>query len=396
MSVLFTPQKIGIMEIRNRFVHSATYECMAADDGQVTDALIKRYTRIAKGGTGLIIPGYLFVMPNGRAALRQTGIHDDGMIEGLKSLVDAVHGKGSRIVFQLMHSGRQTTKEVIGQTPLSPSKGVMDTIYLTRPGEMNENHIRSVIRAFGAAARRAEEAGADGVQVHAAHGYLVNQFLSPFFNKRTDSWGGSPENRFRFLKEIILEIKKNVSDDFPVMVKLNTRDFTPKEGITPDLARTYATWLADLSIDGLEVSCGTICYSMFQMCRGDVPTREMVHTFPWWKKITGKIMFKTLEGKFDLDEGYNVEAAKVIKPVIGDIPLLVVGGLRKVPHMETVIQNGWADFISMSRPFIKQPHIVNRIKEGKAHDVTCVSCNRCLAAVANLMPLQCYEKGFPK
>ena len=394
MSELFTPQKIGTMEIRNRFVHSATYECMATDDGHMTDALIKRYTRIAKGNAGLIIPGYLFVMPNGRAALRQTGIHDDGMIPGLKSLVDAVHREGSRIVFQLMHSGRQTTKDVIGRTPLSPSKGAMDTIYMVRPREMNEDHIRSVIRAFGAAARRAEAAGADGIQIHAAHGYLVNQFLSPFFNKRTDAWGGSHENRFRFLKEIILEIKKNVSDAFAIMVKLNTRDFTPRDGITPDLACTYAKWLADLAIDGLEVSCGTISYSMFQMCRGDVPSKEMVHTFPWWKKIMGKMMFKTMEGKFDLDQGYNVDAAKLIKPVMGDIPLLVVGGLRKVAHMETVIQNNWADFISMSRPFVKQPHIVNRIRAGKAHNVTCVSCNRCLAAVANLMPLQCYEKGF--
>lgn len=396
MSHLFTPKKIGNMLLPNRFVHSATYECMAGDDGSVTNRLIERYTRIAKGGTGLIIPGYLFVLPRGRAMQKQTGIHDDAMIDGLKRLVDAVHHEESNIVFQLVHSGRQTTRDVVGQKPLAPSKGSMDLIYMTSPKEMSEKDIQDVIQAFGHAARRAQEAGADGVQVHAAHGYLVNQFLSPFFNKRKDNWGGSDKNRFRFLKEIILEIKKNMSGDKAVLVKLNTQDFTPKDGITLDLAETYASWLADLSIDGLEVSCGTVSYSMFNSCRGSVPWNEMVYTQPFWKKIVGKIMFKSMDGKFNMDEGYNVAAAKRIKPLMGDIPLMVVGGLRKVAHMDEVIENGWADFISMCRPFIKQPNIVKKIREGKAASVACSSCNRCLAAIGNVMPVQCYEKGFPK
>jgi len=224
----------------------------------------------------------------------------------------------------------------------------------------------------------------------------VNQFLSPFFNKRKDTWGGSDENRFRFLKEVVLETKKNVPDDMFVLVKLNTQDYTPSEGITLELSKKYAEWLADLSIDGLEVSCGTLTYSMFNMVRGEVPTKEIIMNFPWWRKILGKMMLKNMEGKFDLEEGYNLEAAKLIKPVIGDIPLLVVGGLRKVDHMEEVLKNGFADFISMSRPFIREPNIVNRIREGKVASVACVSCNKCFAAAANYMPVYCYNKGFPK
>ena len=396
MSALFTPKIIGEMEIKNRFVHSATYECMASDDGQVTDKLIRRYSKIAKGGAGLIIPGYLYITPNGRGEKYQTGIYNDDMIEGLKRLVDVVHDEGSKIVFQLVHSGRQTTKDSIGQTPLAPTKGSRGNIYMVKPKEMAEEEIQGVIKAFGIAAIRASEAGADGVQIHAAHGYLVNQFLSPFFNRRTDSWGTSDENRFRFLKEVVLEIRKNISVETSVLVKLNTQDYTPKQGITLDLAKRYAGWLADLPIDGLEVSCGTLSYSMFNMIRGDVPTEEIIMNFPWWRKILGKMMLKNMESRFDLEEGYNLEAAKLIKPVIGDIPLLVVGGLRKVDHMEKVLKDGVADFISMSRPFIREPNIVNKIREGKAAAVACVSCNKCFAAITNYMPVQCYNKGFPK
>jgi len=396
MSVLFTPKKIGKMEIKNRLVHSATYECMVSDSGEVTDKLIKRYSQIAKGEAGLIIPGYLFIMPNGRAVNYQTGIHKDDLIKGLKNLVDAIHNEGSKVAFQLVHSGRQTSKDSIGQTPLAPSKGPRDNIYMVKPKEMTEKEIQEIIKAFGAAAFRAGEAGVDGVQIHAAHGYLVNQFLSPFFNKRTDSWGGSDENRFRFIKKVVLEIKKNISDEMPVLVKLNTQDHTPKKGITLELAKKYAEWLADLPIDGLEVSCGTLSYSMFNMVRGDVPTKEIIMNFPWWRKILGKMMLKNMEGKFDLEEGYNLEAAKLIKPCIGEIPLLVVGGLRRVAHMEEVLKNGFADFISMSRPFIRQPNIVKKISEGKVESVACVSCNKCFAAAANYMPVYCYNKGFPK
>jgi 2,4-dienoyl-CoA reductase-like NADH-dependent reductase (Old Yellow Enzyme family) len=259
-------------------------------------------------------------MNNGRAMPKQTGIHNDNMVEGLKKLVDDIHEKGSKVAFQLAHSGRQTAKDYIEQTPIAPSKGLRDNIYMVKPKAMTEQEIHGIIKAFGAAASRASEAGADGVQIHAAHGYLVNQFLSPFFNKRTDSWGSSDENRFRFIKKVVLELKKNISDVMSILVKLNTQDYTPKQGITLDLAKKYSTWLAELPIDGLEVSCGTLSYSMFNMVRVDVPTEEIIMNFPWWRKILGKMMLKNMEGKFDLEEGYNLEAAKLIKPVIKGKP----------------------------------------------------------------------------
>jgi 2,4-dienoyl-CoA reductase-like NADH-dependent reductase (Old Yellow Enzyme family) len=268
MSKLFTSKKIGSVILPNRFVNSATYECMAGENGEVGDELVKRYARLAKGGVGLAITGLMYVYPSGRGYRHQMGIHDDAMVKGLKKLTDGVHKEGGRIAFQLAHCGRQTTKDMAGGTPLAPSSRGRDPVNFVKPREMTEGDIMKTVKAFGAAAQRAVEAGADGVQLHGAHGYLISEFLSPFFNIRTDEWGGSDENRFRFLREIVQEIKSGVPDGFPVLVKLNSNDYTPKEGVTPSLAAQYAEWLTQLGVDGIEVSCGTSIYSYMNMCRG--------------------------------------------------------------------------------------------------------------------------------
>ena len=396
MSILFSNQTIGHVELPNRFVCSATYEVMAAENGEVTEDLIKRYAALAKGGVGLCITGLMYVHPSGRGYKFQTGIHEDKMIEGLTKLSDAVHQNRGRIVFQLAHCGRQTTKKMAGQQPLGPSSYGRDPINFVKPQAMTDRDIKNTIEAFGRAARRAFEAGADGIQLHAAHGYLISEFLSPFFNHRKDDWGGSDENRFRFLKEIYTEVKSHLPKEFLVLVKLNTNDYTPEEGITPLLAVKYAEWLSSLGVDGIEVSCGTTNYSYMNMCRGDVPTAEIVKSLTWWEKPVGRFMIGKLEGKFDLEEGYNLEAAKLIRPVLNSTRLLVVGGMRTVSNMEKVLEDGDADFISMSRPFIREPSLVNKIKENKLKKVSCVSCNRCFAAVPNNIPVYCYNRAFPE
>jgi 2,4-dienoyl-CoA reductase-like NADH-dependent reductase (Old Yellow Enzyme family) len=396
MSILFKPLKLNDVQIRNRFVHSATYEVMSLETGEVSDRLIKRYQTLARGEIGLIIPGYMYIHPTGRAYKYQTGIHTDDMIPGLKKITDAIHKEGGKIMFQLVHAGRQTTKAVIGSTPIAPSSRGRDPINFVKPREMSSDEIQDVIRAFGAAAKRAVKAGADGIQLHAAHGYLISQFLSPFFNHRKDEWGGSELNRFRFLKEVILNVRESIPKGMPILVKLNVNDYTPRNGVLPSLAVNYAAWLAELKISGLEISCGTAMYSFMNMCRGDVPVKELVDSLPMWKKPLGKLIMKNMAGKYNLEEGYNLEAAKMIKPVLGSIPLFVVGGLRKVSHMKEVLEKHYADGISMCRPFIREPFIVKKIKEGKASAVACVSCNRCLAALPANIPVQCYNKGFPE
>lgn len=396
MSILFEPTTLGNVQIKNRFVHSATYECMSAENGEVTDQLIGRYRTLAKGDIGLIITGHMYVHPLGRGAKYQTGIHNDDMIPGLRRLTEAVHQEKGKIAFQLSHAGRQTKKALIGQTPLGPSSTGRDPVYLVKPKQMTEAQINEAIQAFSRAAIRAVEAGADGVQLHAAHTYLINQFLSPFFNHRKDAWGGSDENQFRFLRKVIEETKNSLPEGFPVLVKLNTHDHTPQDGVTPPLATTYAKWLAELEVDGIEVSCGSSVYSWAKMSRGDIPVDEIVRSLKWWMKPLGKIYLKRWIGKYDLEEGYNLEAAKMIKSVVGKVPVFLVGGMRHTSYMEEMVQSKYADFISMSRPFVREPNIVRKIKEGKTDVVSCLSCNRCFAAIANNLPIRCYNKGLPK
>ena len=395
MSLLFTPIRIGDLEVKNRFVHSATYEALAKETGEVTEELVNRYRTLAKGEVGLIISSHLFVHPLGRAHKYQAGIHSDDMIPGLRKVAEAVHQEGGRILFQLSHAGRQTSKDVIGRTPLGPSHVGRDPVKFVKPKKMSEEEIREAIQAFGKAAKRAVEAGADGVQLHAAHGYLINQFLSPFFNRRKDDWGESDQNRFRFLKEVLLEVKEPLPRGMPILVKINAHDYTPGKGITPPLAAKYAAWLKDLGIDGLEVSCGSVVYSFMSTCRGDVPVRELVKALPWWEKPFGSVVLRSLARKYRFQEAYNLEAAKMIKAALGEIPLLLVGGLRRVRQMEEILDKGYADLISMGRPFIREPFLVKHIKAGKADRAACVSCNRCLAALPNDLPVRCYNKGFP-
>jgi 2,4-dienoyl-CoA reductase-like NADH-dependent reductase (Old Yellow Enzyme family) len=151
-----------------------------------------------------------------------------------------------------------------------------------------------------------------------------------------------------------------------------------------------------MGVDGLELSCGTTNYSYMNMCRGEVPTEEIVKSLSWWEKPFARRMIGKLEGRYDLEEGYNLGAAKVIKPALDGTPLILVGGMRSVARMEEALKNGHADFISMSRPFIREPFLVNKIKDDKMTKVSCLSCNRCFAAVPNELPVYCYNKKFPK
>lgn len=213
-TLLFDPMKLGNIKLANRFVCSATYEALAGENGEVTSELIERYERLANGGVGLCITGMMYFHGTGRGYRYQTGIHNDRMLPGLTKLTEAVHKSGGKIAFQLAHAGRQTTKEMIGRRPLAPSSQGRDPMYFVKPAEMTEEQIETIIHSATWAALRAVKAGADGIQLHAAHGYLYNQFLSPYFNTRDDGWGKNAEKRFELLKQTYTRIREAVPKGF--------------------------------------------------------------------------------------------------------------------------------------------------------------------------------------
>lgn len=394
MSLVFSAAAMGPLQLKNRLVHSSTFECMAAEDGSVTDALIKRYRDLAKGQVGLIIPGHLYTSARGKALPGPAGAYQDELIPGLKQIVEAVHGQGGKIVFQIAHGGRQCAKATTGLPPLAPSGFGRDPVNNDKPQAASQAQIEEIINDFAQAARRVKEAGADGVQLHCAHGYLLNEFLSPFFNRRTDEWGGSNEKRFAIVRRIIEAIQKGLGPDFPILVKINCQDFTPQPGIIPQLTAVYAAWLAELGVAAVEISSGT--YYTFHTVRGELPLNELVRSLPFWKRPLAKMMFKRQQNACRFQPLYHLAAAKIIKPALNGVPLMLVGGVRKLSEMETMLESGQADFLSMSRPFIREPFLAKRLQEGKAHQASCISCNKCFAAVFNHLPLRCYVDGLPQ
>lgn len=348
MSILFETTTINGMTLKNRFVRSATWEGMAGKDGACTPALIDMMVQLVNGGVGLIISGHTYVSPEGQASPGQIGIYTDELLPGLIQMVGAVHEADGKIILQLAHAGCRAPKKFAGAAALGPSApGSQQTSHCR---EMTGEDIRFIIEAFGQGAVRAREAGFDGVQIHAAHGYLLSQFLSPFYNKRKDEYGGTIKNRARLLLEILGSIRSKTGDDFPVLVKMNSEDFL-EGGLTRAEMVQAAEMLEKAGIDAVELSGGT----------GDsgelVPVRK------------GKI-------ESEAQEVYYRAAAREYKERI-NVPLLLVGGIRSYPVAGQLVSGNLADYISLCRPFIREPQLVNRWRSGDTAKAACISCNLC-------------------
>ena len=196
---------------------------MAGEDGSITPALVSCMKQLAEGQVGLIISSHAYVSPAGQAGPKQIGVYKNALIDGLRQMTETVHQQGGKIVLQMAHSGCLANPKLTGQTALGPSS--VEGISPSPCKEMSSDDIQKLIEAFGFAALRAREAGFDGVQLHAAHGYLMNQFLSPLFNKRTDDYGGSVENRYQVLRDVLKKVRSTVGDEFPILIKINSQDF---------------------------------------------------------------------------------------------------------------------------------------------------------------------------
>ncbi len=351
MAQIFEPLRIGTLTLNNRLVRSATWEAMAEHDGTVTDRLVTLHEALATGGVGLIISSYLTVHPQGRQNPDQIGAHDDRHIEGLSKLARVVHEQGGRLVGQIVHCGGQSKRAASGGLdPLAPS-AVESPGYPEVPAELTVDQIREIVECFAAAAGRIQQAGFDGVQLHGAHGYLLSEFLSPSRNQRSDPYGGSLANRSRFALEVYGAVRKTVGPDYPVLIKLNANDFMP--GSTTEEDSTYlAKQLVAAGLDAIEVSGGT----------------------PGSGKGLGAAR---PEIKKPADEAYFLPQAKAIRAALPDTPLILVGGIRSLPVMEAILDDGVADGFAMSRPLIREPNLPARWQRGDRSPAECVSCLGC-------------------
>jgi 2,4-dienoyl-CoA reductase-like NADH-dependent reductase (Old Yellow Enzyme family) len=347
MSILFTPVQIGSVTVPNRFARSATHDFMADDEGNVTDVHVELYRLLAEGEVGLIITGHAHVQPSGQASPRQMAVFDDRFVEGLARIPEIVHHFESRVFLQIAHAGRQTKEKLCGCIPVSPS-AVYDPVSKIMPRELAPDEIRALIVDFISAAKRAKRAGFDGVQLHAAHGYLLSSFLSPHTNRRADEWGGPVENRARVLVEILRGVKAACGRDFPVIVKLNSTDFLEGGLVLEDAVRV-ARMIEAEGIDGIEVSGG-----MAEAGRGSV-----------WAGLRGED-----------EEGYFVENAARIKRAVR-VPVFALGGIRTLAVAERLVREGRADLVSLSRPLIRDPFLVKHFREGLTSKSECISCNKC-------------------
>lgn len=391
MSKLFTPFKIGSLELKNRFVCSATVECLVSENNLLTDKYLKVHNRLSKGGVGLIMPGAYYVNKTGVAVANNLIIDNDQVIKDLRKLTNLVHENGSSIIAQLNHGGRQCKPEVIGQTPICPSS-IKDRLARIRPRKMNAEEIEETIQAFAKAAFRTKQAGFDGVQICAAHGYLINQFLSARTNRRKDHWGGSLENRMRFLVEIYQAIRKQVGEEYPVLVKINAQD-NIKKGVTLSESISLCKKLESIGIDAIEIS-GGILETGFSTTRGDIPEDLLLKSLNLLQRPLFLFFKRKLKKAAQFQEGYHLAQATAIKNNVR-IPIILVGGVRKRGMMEDILEQEKADLIAMSRPFIRQPNLVNQfLKYPNAERITCVNCNRCAVEITiNYKPLRCYHSS---
>ena len=389
---VFEPIKLAGITFPNRIIRSATYEGMSDENGKPTEQLLKKYIALAKGGVGGIITGFIGINQQGMSTGHfMSMINNTETVRAYKEITTKMHELGTPIIAQLNHCGGQTKKGATGMPVIAPSK-----IADYKAKEMTNADILEVIKAFVEAVKNAKEAGFDGVQIHLAHGYLLSEFVSPRMNRRTDVWGGSTENRFRIVKEIFEQARKEVGD-YPMIVKMNGYE-TLKNGMTIEESVKIAKLLEQVGCDGIEVSNGTVKAGLATM-RGQVPWEIMVaqnnklNKMPRFVKgVIGTVAEKTFPQP-QPKSLYNLDAAMSIRNAV-NIPVIVVGGISNIEEIDDIINNDKCDIVSMSRPFIVESDLVNKFKTRKQTQAKCIQCNFCIIG-SESGPLRCYYGKLP-
>lgn len=390
MKNVFERSVIGTIELKNRILRSATHEGMGDQYGKPLKELYETYEKLAKGGAGAIITGYVGVKQNGRTMFNMRMFDKDEYVHDYKPFNLKLKQYNTPVILQLAHGGSQTSSKITRDVPISASP--TKNYFGDRCKEANESEIEDLIDCFVKSIERAKEAEFTGVQLHAAHGYLLSEFLSPFLNKRRDHWGGSVENRFRIVREILQRSREKVGH-FPIWVKVSAFDEDRNRKELEEMIKGCQMLQGD-GCDAIEVSCG-YGFKGFDTIRvPKIPVEAMLALLPEFqnsssfKKSFLKIVAPLVIKKYKPIHNYNVKSAERIKKNV-DIPIIVVGGIRKLEDIKNIIENTDIDFVSMCRPFIIEPNIVNKFQENKSVESKCIDCGYCLFGVVS-NKLKCY------
>ena len=375
-SIIFTPCKIGPIELRNRTIRSAAFENMCKDN-RPSQQLFDYHTAVARGGVGMTTVAYASVNRSGVSFDGQLWMREE-IVPELKKLTDAVHNEGAKASIQLGHCGNMTHRSTCGCKPMGASSG-FNLYSPTFVREMTEYEILDTVRDFGKAVNLAREAGFDCVEIHAGHGYLISQFLSPYTNHRHDIWGGNLENRMRFMKFVIREVMDAALDDMAVVVKINMFDGM-KKGIHEDEAILIAKELEKLGVHALVLSAGFVSKAPMEVMRGAMPIKTMAYYMNmwkfWWLKAGLHLVGRFIIPSVPFEEAYFLETAKRFRENL-KLPLIYVGGMISKTKMEEVLNSGFVAF-QMARALINDTDFVNKLKKGELTKSPCKHSNYCI------------------
>ena len=396
--MLFTPINIGKLVLAGRLIKTATAETRANDGGFVTSELIEFYRLLALGETPLIITGNIYVSHDGKSAPRQPGADDDDKIPGLAELVAMVHAHGSSMFAQLNHCGRQVLPRFAGLREAVSASATTELVTGTRARALTVEEIRILVRRYADAAERCQRAGFDGVQIHAANGYLMSQFLTAHTNRRTDAYGGALEQRTRLLREVIGAIRTRVGRDFPLIVKMNGSDYLPlRDGLEAHELAQVAAILEHEGIDAIEVSVGHYESGMpmvrgtFWRCLRNMVQGSMRY-LPFVRRTLMRVSWPLVALAFNLffgrREGFNLRYTQVFKAKLS-IPVICVGGFLTRDAMEAALAQGRCDIVSAGRAFIADPLLYRHLRD-REPGPRCVDCNACIGHLG-AQPADCYH-----
>lgn len=367
------PTRLGPVTLRNHTIKAATYEGLS-HRGRVTRDLVDFHVGYAKGGVGMTTVAYLAVAREGRTDRHQIYWTDEAL-PGLRALTDAVHAEGAAVSAQIGHGGPVAEPRGNGAPALAPSR-YFQKASMSVAREIDLAGIARVTEAHAEAARRAVGTGFDAVEVHLGHNYLISSFLSPKINHRSDSYGGSLENRARFARDTLRAVRDAVGDKIAIIVKMNMDDGVPG-GFWLDEAIPVAQWLeADGTCDALEMTAGSSLLNPMYLFKGDAPLEEFAAVMPQPVRLGVKLIGKRLIREFPYKDAYLLEDARQIRAAV-DLPMILLGGIVDKAGMDLAMSEGF-QYVAMARALLREPDLINRIVGDASTQSLCNHCNKCM------------------